>query len=380
MRRGVSLYAVMGCAQSLLLSQAVLAQEPLPYVPVVLRHTFTGAYFTDMNHGYVFGPDSFIATDDGGATWRLVPNIRSTPMFFLDGQTFWFSGPEKGLNRTIDGGATVDFWNHPTFFNRKRDNEETPICGALFFLTAMDGWSICGDSVLRTSDGGHTWAATLLPDVLRHGYDKIHMFDAQRGIAISRNGPVIRTTDGGGTWTAVTNSRVLVRLSCTQTGVCAGLGVGQSPVLVSSDQGETWRDAQIPLQLPDRDRIHVIQAINPTAVVVAGEDVGRNRQDLAPYIGTGTPIPAFGPALGFLLRWNGVTWTRISHPQPRAISSVYFVDSTNGWITGYGDNVIYKTTDGGQTLQFVPDYFRQAAALTPSPTPFVLPTPTSSGS
>jgi photosystem II stability/assembly factor-like uncharacterized protein len=375
MRRGDSLFAIVGCAAWLLVSQAVLAQQPLPYVPVALRHEFTGAYFTDMSHGYVFGPDSFIATDDGGATWRLVPNVRSTPTFFLDGQTFWFSAPDKGLNRTIDGGATFTSWNHPTFVNRKRQNEVTPICGALFFLSATDGWSICGDSVLRTSDGGQTWGATLLPWALRHGYRKIHMFDAQSGIAISYNGPVIRTTDGGRTWTAVPNSPKLRQLNCTATGFCAGLGGGESPLFVSSDRGQTWRDAQIPLQLGGRDEIHVIQAINATAVVVAGGDIGFNDNDLAPYIGTGTPIPAFGPELGLLLRWNGETWTRISHSEPRRISSAYFVDNTNGWITGYGDNVIYKTSDGGQTLQFVPDYFRQAAALTPSPTPFVLPTP-----
>jgi photosystem II stability/assembly factor-like uncharacterized protein len=374
MRRSVSLFAIMGCAGWFFLSQLVLAQQPLPYVPVALRHEFTGAYFTDMNHGYVFGPDSFIATDDGGATWRLVPNVRSTPAFFLDGQTFWFSAPDKGLNRTTDGGATFTAWNRPTFFDRPTQ-KELPLDGTLFFLSATDGWSICGDSVLRTSDGGQTWGATLLPRALGGGYDNIHMFDAQNGIAISRNGPVIRTTDGGRTWTAVPNSPELVRLSCVGTGFCAGLGVGQSPVLVSSDRGQTWRDAQIPLQLPDRDQINVIQAIGATTVLVAGEDSGRNSQDLAPYIGTGTPIPAFGPELGLLLRWNGATWTRISHPEPRDISSAYFVDSANGWITGYGANVIYKTTDGGQTLQFVPDYFRQAAALTPSPTPFVLPTP-----
>ena len=66
----------------------------------------------------------------------------------------------------------------------------------------------------------------------------------------------------------------------------------------------------------------------------------------------------------------------MSRPDMDGIGHAYFVDSSNGWIIGYGDNVIYKTADGGQTLQFVPDYFRQIAALTPSPAPFVLPTPT----
>jgi hypothetical protein len=36
---------------------------------------------------------------------------------------------------------------------------------------------------------------------------------------------------------------------------------------------------------------------------------------------------------------------------------------------------IFRTIDGGQTWTTVQDYFRQIAALTPSPTPFVFPTP-----
>jgi hypothetical protein len=39
------------------------------------------------------------------------------------------------------------------------------------------------------------------------------------------------------------------------------------------------------------------------------------------------------------------------------------VDESNGWLLAY-ENQIYKTTDGGQSLEFVPDYFRQAAVAT----------------
>ena len=95
---------------------------------------------------------------------------------------------------------------------------------------------------------------------------------------------------------------------------------------------------------------------------MAGKDSGRNRQDLAPYLGTGTPIPTFGPELALLLSWDGTAWTRISHPELHNIAGVSFVNSTDGWIIGFGDNVVYKTTDAGHTLTFVPDYFRQVAA------------------
>jgi hypothetical protein len=305
-----------------------------------------------------------------------VPNVRNTPAFFLDGRTFWFFTRDGGLNRTTDGGTTFTSYNRPTFLDLEKQRK-SPICGKLFFLTANVGWSICGSSVLWTSDGGQTWGATLLPPALRDAYNIIHMFDAQNGIAIESSAPTIRTADGGRTWMATPNAPKLDQLSCTATGFCAGLRWQHGPVFVSSDQGQSWRDTHIPLQLPDRDRIDIIQAIGPTAVVVAGHDVGFNQQDLAPYIGTGTPIPDFGPELALLLSWNGTTWTRIPHSELRNIAGASFVNSADGWIIGFDDNVVYKTNDGAQTLTFVPDYFRQIAALTPSPTPFVLPTPTS---
>ena len=374
MKMSVRLLAIIGCAGWIFSAPGAMAQQPLPYVPAALRHEFTGTYFTDMSHGYVFGPDSFIATDDGGATWRVVPNVRAKPTFFLDGQTFWFFARDGGLDRTTDGGATFAAYNHPTFVDLAKQ-QKSPICGTLFFLTVTDGWSICGSSVLRTSDGGQTWKATLLPPALRAVYDNVHMFDAQNGIAVGRSDPAIRTTDGGGTWTAIPNAPKLAQLSCTATGFCAGLRGLHGPVLVSSDQGQSWQDTHIPLQLPDRDEIYTIQAIGSTSVVVAGDDSGFTRNDLAPYIGKRTPVPTFGPELALLLRWNGTTWTRISHSELKTVSSAYFVDSRDGFITGYGDNVVYTTADGGQTLEFVPDYFRQIAALTLSPTPFVIPTP-----
>jgi hypothetical protein len=68
MKMRLRFLAILSCAGWWLLSQVAVAEQPLPYVPRALRHEFVGAYFTDMDHGYVFGDDSFIATDDGGAT------------------------------------------------------------------------------------------------------------------------------------------------------------------------------------------------------------------------------------------------------------------------------------------------------------------------
>jgi photosystem II stability/assembly factor-like uncharacterized protein len=73
------------------------------------------------------------------------------------------------------------------------------------------------------------------------------------------------------------------------------------------------------------------------------------------------------PPRGFVLKWNGSTWTRFDHSEPDCFTGVHFVDENNGWLFASEHmNRIYKTTDGGRTLQFVPDYFRQLAVQTPA--------------
>jgi photosystem II stability/assembly factor-like uncharacterized protein len=371
----LSLLAVMSCAAWCFLGTLGLAEQP-PDLPPGLRHGYEGAFFTDMSHGYVFGDDVIVVTDDAGWTWRLVRKgggIES--IFFLNTQTFWVLYEGGQLHATTDGGQTFAV-GKATFLNLAVGETEG-LCGQLFFCSPMDGWSICGRSLLKTSNAGQTWTPSLLPPELgeTHG---IYMFDTREGIAAQQFHPVIRTANGGLTWTAVPNSPKLGQLSCAAAGFCAGLGGPYGPLFVSSDRGQTWRDTQIPLQLPDRDRINGIQAVGALSVTAVGSDVGfSGQEDVVPYLGTGTPIPTRGPQQATLLSWNGSTWTRFTHNELRELQGLYFVDARKGWLVGTHENLIYKTTDGGQTLQFVPDYFRQIAALTPTEPPLPPePTPT----
>lgn len=360
--------AVLGCRD-----RVSLAELP-PDLPADLRHGYHGAFFTDMAHGYVFSDNLITATEDGGLSWRLVRQgggIES--LFFLDAQTFWILYRGGEMHRTIDGGRT--FAVKDQRFLDHAMGEQAELCGQLFFRTPTDGWTICARSLLKTSDGGQTWTPTLLPRAIYDSY-QIYRFTAQEAIGVEQAHPLIRTTDGGVTWAAVPNAPQLRQLSCTPTGFCAGLR--GYDVFASTDRGQSWGDLHIPLQLPDRDTLHGIQAMIPSVVVAVGSDLGFSpRQEIDPYIGTGTPIPTHAlPPRAIVLRWDGSTWTRFTHDELEDLSGMYFIDTQHGWLTGVDENLIYKTTDGGQTLQFVPDYFRQIAALTPSPTPLVLPTPT----
>ena len=373
---------------TVLLARVVLAEEVPPQPPELTR-TYEGVFFSDMNHGYVLGktaPTAVLATDNGGSTWRLVLDILYRPptppnvlpelgqniesVYFLDAQRFWILERSGKLYRSADSGRNLEVLT-PTYVDPRR-GERTSLCGQLFFVSASEGWTVC-TTTLKTTDGGAAWTRVLGPQ-LEGPVHEIRMFDSKEGIGLGHE-HVFRTTDGGSTWAAESDCPPLWRLSCTHEGFCAGLVWLHGPLFVSRDRGQTWQDIHIPLQLPDRDEISAIQALGPTSVVAGGSDVGFYSREITAYIGTRTPPPPGPEPRAILLKWDGSTWTRISYDDPQDLTGLSFVDPQHGWLVTNGDNRIYKTTDGGQTLQFVPDYFRQIAALTPSPTPFVFPTP-----
>jgi len=373
------------------LARVVLAEEVPPQPPELTR-TYEGVLFSDMNHGYVFGktaPTAVLATDNGGATWRLVLDLLYRPptppsvlpelgqniesVYFLDAQRFWILERSGKLYRSADSGRNLEVLT-PTYVDPRR-GERTSLCGQLFFVSPPEGWTVC-TTTLKTTDGGATWTRVLGPR-LEGPVHEIWMFDSKEGIGLGDE-HVFRTTDGGSTWAAVFNSSPLEQVSCTKAHFCAGLVWLHGPLLVSRDRGQTWQDTHIPLQLPDRDEISAIQALSPSSALAVGIDRGRSfEREVAPYVGTGTPPPPGPEPRAIILKLDGSTWTRITHDDPQRLTGLSFVDAQHGWLITNGDNIIYKTNDGGQTLQFVSDYFRQIAALTPTEPPLPPgPTPT----
>jgi photosystem II stability/assembly factor-like uncharacterized protein len=376
---------VVGIVLPVLTVRQSAAQAHGEDVPEELQRPFTRAMFTNANTGYVYHVGDrtvTIATADGGATWRLAmdtlasrPDKASTGIFFLDLNTFWILHRDCTIQKTTDGGRTfldltaraLDPLGHPVLDRHGHPRRLT--CGGLFFRNRDLGWVACGDMVLRTSDGGESWQWTALPAGVSAAFDP-WFFGDQEGMAVGHG--VVRTTDGGQTWQAVSGAPTrLDELSCTQSGFCVAGMTAYGPLFASSDHGRTWTDLKVPLKPDQQDELLGFQAVSANFAVAVGRDNGERIEDFDQRIAAGGAHP---PVRGLILKWDGMTWTRITHDAPRDLAGVFFVDANNGWFPDF-ENTIYKTTDGGQTLQFVPDYFRQIAALTPSPAPFVLPTP-----
>jgi hypothetical protein len=91
------------------------------------------------------------------------------------------------LVRTSDGGKT---WAVETV----RDN---PL--SLFFLNEQHGWMVGSQGVWKTEDGGGRWRRI----VRRRGLVRVHFLDENNGWAVGLEKQFLRTSDGGRRWEKV---------------------------------------------------------------------------------------------------------------------------------------------------------------------------------
>ena len=223
------------------------------------------------------GTDSRIyKTEDGGATWALQFQAPDDPNFFYDCFAFW--SPERGITMADGLNAAARF---PAI--RTRDGETwqgitmppaEPNEGAFAAsgtCIATQGerraWAVTTNSrVLRTADGGDTWAAYRAPiagGTGTAGVFTVAFRDARHGIigggdftAATVLPNVARSSDSGKTWQLSTSAPVPGAIFGLAYAQRAGEGEGdnddedgRAPRVVvtgpggtawTADEGQTW--------------------------------------------------------------------------------------------------------------------------------------------
>jgi photosystem II stability/assembly factor-like uncharacterized protein len=122
----------------------------------------------------------------------------------VSAEVAWASGNRGTVLRTVDGGAT---WARvsPAGTEALDFRDIEALDAETAYVLAIGS----GDQsrILKTTDGGRRWATQFVNDDPRKFFDAIAFWDAQRGLAVGDpvdgRFTVIRTTDGGATWVPV---------------------------------------------------------------------------------------------------------------------------------------------------------------------------------
>jgi len=357
----------------------------------------TSVHFLDAQNGWVAGADgTVIHTTDGGDSWQMQNTdvtITLNSIVFTDTQTGWAAGALGSILKTTDGG---NYWVAQTSGTNK-----TLSC--LFFLNNLTGWaSGNAGTILKTVDGGITWAS--LTSGIANGIPSICFVNTQTGWVCS-NSLIKKTTDGGSTWNdQISNTNEMLN-SIQFLNPQTGWAIGSTGVIrKTTNGGMTWSGS-----FWSDNNMYAVYFVNAQNGYVVGEagtilkstNGGTSWSYISPYTYNITSLQftspntawancSFGPIIksttggidwftpnasavnnqvvffwddligwaskgnfqnGYLISKTtdgGITWMNVSPAFTESITSICFVDSQIGWITG-SNGLIRKTTDGGNS-------------------------------
>lgn len=158
-------------------------------------------------------------------------------VFFLNDTLGWIGSDTGKILRSTDGGGTWAVMQS----GQSTYNYIT----AIQFLDTDTGYASCyGGEMLKSVDGGLTWQAAGPFDqqVLMRDF---HFYNTQEGVAVGSGGEVIRTTDGGTTWDSIPSPTTYTMLDMAVQGDVVMACGNWGRVMRSTDRGQTWSVAQV---------------------------------------------------------------------------------------------------------------------------------------
>jgi len=204
-------------------------------------------------------------TIDGGRTWEL-QFTNTDPKAFFDAMAFWDADRGIAFSDSIDGQLVILRTD-----NGGKDWSRVPSAGLPSALENEGAFAASGTNVatfgrdhvwigtgaaavsrvLRSTDGGRTWAAasTPLASGPSSGIFSIAFRDTQHGIVVGgdyrKEGEAVDnaaiTSDGGRTWTKVTGLSGFRSVVSYLPGTTSSLvAVGPQGADQSTDDGKTW--------------------------------------------------------------------------------------------------------------------------------------------
>lgn len=405
--RGLGALLILGAA-----SRALPATDASPVWrwinPLPQGNSLNCVRYADAMHGMAIGNHgSVIRSEDGGATWKVVPFPSTADLLSLD-----FADPKIGIItggrgevfRTVDGGAhwttvSVPFW--------------LPMNAFAFGSNCVGVSAAAGGTLVRTGDCGITWTTVDL-NTEAWFYD-VAFPDGKAAVVVGWDGIIMRSEDGGFTWKSVGPGPaegqprfMSLAFATPEIGIAGtagrefwrtedggktwrhagektgfewrklafadsneGVAIGSDGgIELTHDGGLTWQVEAVPIT----NGLHGA-AYNRTTLTVVGS-AGRILRKAGPssdwetlHMVSSEPRPYFYDFLfpngknGFVIGEafkiakttdGGSTWTfPLQDGQFGALTAIAFADSLRG-VVGTNSGEILRTTDGGSSWQLLP--------------------------
>ena len=206
----------------------------------IYGYTVNALSFLSQNTGvavgeyYIYGPGFISYTTNGGVNWEIVSDMIGTmnDVFLLDTYHAWAVG-DGGIYKA-DSNQGLEDWN---FVYASQTALQT-----VYFLNQSTGWAAGWGEMLKTTDGGNTWAEQETGIASR--FLDIFFLNENKGWALAYYDKLLTTTNGGTTWTIDTLTTTImnkVHFYNDNEGILTGNG----KMMSTTDGGTSWTEHNI---------------------------------------------------------------------------------------------------------------------------------------
>jgi photosystem II stability/assembly factor-like uncharacterized protein len=331
--------------------------NPLPQGQTIKALEFDGA------RGYAAGDfGTVLVTEDSGTTWSGAATGVTEALdriSIVDQDSVVVSGGCI-VRRSDDGGRTFERLPWTASDTNCSESVVTPD-----FLANETGYLLLENgSILRTEDGGRTWARrTAVPGTGAAGGNvvvkDISFTSPSEGIAGNADGRLYRTTDAAVSWTLVRDEAGGIDDVHFVTPT-VGFAVGSHRVLRTEDGGATWKQRLNGVPLVG---IRCVDAFTCVATTPSGQSLMRTNDGgvtftsvspsstklLAATFGAGLRVVAAGEdGVTVVSDDAGTTWARLGERLPQTFTRIRAVSASLVFAVG-PNGTLARTSDGGRS-------------------------------
>lgn len=317
----------------------------------------TGIEMLNDSVGYLASRDFVYKTIDGGFHWwplHTTPTNDIQDLFVIDENNLWTSLGDGSIYFSNIGGSVWEEKNTGLY----RGNRTTAVWADLNGRVWTVGKYL---SILHSPDFGQTWTDQLPGN--KQTLFEPNFYSPFIGMVGASDGTILKTNTSGSFWEPIhlpAEEEFYGMVMLEDSTVITGSATGK--VMVSGDQGQTWK-----IIGEELGQIVDLHAFNAQHIIVAtkegnifkttdgGDDWSHVYDGAFGLLGMTFYNANLGWATGLAGKIihttnGGNTWAQQSNDYPSEFSDVFFTTPSEGWITSfkYADSV-WHTADGGNS-------------------------------